>query len=198
MFPQPHELLVLEIATDRWRSVDPGPGTTVYARWVYDDGIALPQTPEARSARVVRVDGSPGGVTEVAPPRGPLGADATAYGRSRNGPGGDAQAFTGTPDLPVPADTTEPPDVLLVEGDGAVRTSLLVLPFGVGGDTRSRECCSMQFWLDAGSIAYYSRDSSTLLAWRVGTHEFSHVASVTGLGSGETFVSSYSRIWDER
>lgn len=100
----------------------------------------------------------------------------------------------------MPDNEITPSQVLTVEGFVDASGALLVFS-AVSlsmDDVRPEACCDVAFWLDGDTIAYESRgDTHRLLAWKVGTHEFGRVATVTGYDPGEVaVVSGYARIGD--
>ncbi len=50
-----------------------------------------------------------------------------------------------------------------------------------GGHSRYKDCCAVAGWLDADTVVYESRqDTSLLVSWRVGTHDFGLVSRIRG------------------
>ena len=172
-FPQRTSVLVLTLATGRWRTIDAGDTTTAGIHWLGNTDIWLPPTTQGGEGPLFSaLTGQRSGATNMRAPRGPFDAGGP-YGRWRMGPGGEAQSWTRVPGLPVPRGAVTPSQVLLDSGNGPASRALLV--YGSSSSSpdavRPETCCGVQFWLEDDTVAYETyAGPHRLVAWKVGTH----------------------------
>ena len=203
-FPQQGRVLVLTLATARWRSIETGRAPTAGVQWMGDTDLWLPRTPQGGDGPMYSLaTGRRSGGANPAAPRGPLDDGATPSGRWRMGPGGDAQGWSGVTGVPLPPHAIRPAQVLVARVDAPLGHALLVLGAASLAQDRTRpvDCCGVQFWLDGSTVVYESTGSGgrpeRLVAWRVGSHDLGLVATIEGYDADrEGLVASYVRIWD--
>jgi hypothetical protein len=198
MFPQQHSLLVLTLASGSWRTIHTGDLPTWDATWSSNTVIALPDpTNPTGPAPTYSVTGATSdtaynlgqGVPDFS-----IGS-SQAYGATRRastGPTYVAQAFGAGARIPQPPALHLDPAQSDWISVGGRSSAILVLPMESG---REKQCCQVATWLDPQTVVYESRsgDGLRLLAWRVGTHDFWNVATVTGWTPGQvSVVSSYA------
>ncbi len=193
MFPQDGSVLVYTLRTGVWTTVHTGNAWTNDVTWLTDSSFFLPQHGPGTPGPSYGVQGARLG---TASPPGPAAsqtlARSEAYGLRQVGPGSTAQSYYLGPQLPRPSDTVSGQGIVSTDITGAVSDVL-----EVGGSGRWKNCCAAIGWLDDGTVVYESVGPVTrLIAWRVGTHDFGQVATITGVTAGrEFYVSSWARMW---
>jgi hypothetical protein len=191
MFPQQRSVLVLTLATGKWRTIHTGAHDTWDATWTSNTAFVLkdPARPQALGPRY-DVSGD-----RVAAARDWSSVfQGAAYGLARRGPDGSlAQAYVAGEDVPQPPALHLSPAQSDWIGVASAPDAILVVGQEPG---RQKQCCPVASWLDADTLMYESRSSgdTRLLAWKVRTGGFSQVATIVGLPPGTSLVSSYSRL----
>jgi len=202
-FPQAAgQVRVLTLATGEWRTIDTGRGQVVTMQWMGDTDLWFPPTTQGGQGPMYSAfDGSRVGVAGERAPLAPFDPGAGPYGRWRMGPLGTAQSWGGIAGLPVAGDRSTPTQAVVVQGYRTADDALLVLGADASSDPqRPEHCCSVEFWLDDDTVAFESGAPGApqrLVAWKVGTHALTRVATLEGYDPDrQVVVSSYARVWD--
>lgn len=179
---EPVALLDLELAPD---------GTAIHL--TTEDGVAMSYPLAEGEWRGDRH----GDAVHQEPP--PQVGDATAYGPVVPDPGGErlAQAYDYGSDVPpAPGAVDQPETIVVTPAVGPATILAINAPAGdLGG--RWKRCCPVAGWIDDGTLVYESRSAEPrLVGWEVGTHHFTLVSRITGLGDGEGYVASFARLAD--
>ena len=193
MFPQDGSVLVYTLRTGVWTTVHTGNAWTNDVTWL-DRQLFLPSAAWSRHAGTVvrrarratgdRFASRPGGLADARPLRG------LRVAAGRPGQHG-AELLPGPP-------ASAPERHRLRTGDREHRHHRCRQRRSGGGRSgRWKNCCAAIGWLDDGTVVYESVGPVTrLIAWRVGTHDFGQVATITGVTAGrEFYVSSWARMW---
>lgn len=202
VFPQDHGVKVLTLGTGQWHTVATGAAETAYATWISDRTFYLPQTAPEAAGPSYDVGGRRAGYVSRSGSidlRG-LGR-ADGYGRLRMSPGGSARAFYVPPGpVSVPPGGVHTGQAIVVQSNGGPADRDLLRPGDEGSGERWKDCCSVAGWLDPHTVVYESAGVvPRLVAWRVGTHAFGQLTTVTGLHVGhESYVASWARLWSQR
>jgi hypothetical protein len=107
------------------------------------------------------------------------GMAAVAYDFGADVP--SAEGSAGHPESIAVTPTLGPPTILSID-------------WPVDGG-RWKRCCPVAGWLDPETIVYESRSAEPkLVAWRVGSHDFSLVSRFVGLRSDEWYVASFAAL----
>lgn len=198
MFPQDHSVEVLTLRTGRWRSVDTGSLATADATWESDDAFFLPQHGSGTRGPAYDVHARPAGVWTLG---GLIDTDGLGpvewYGRLRQGPADVGQsAFLSSRVPGRPGDVTNGQGLLVQEEVHGPGRDVLVFSDPAGG-SRMKAGAPFVGWLDADTAVYESMGStSRVVGWRVGSHDFGLLSTITGLDAGRfSYVSSWARLW---
>ncbi len=202
LFPQDGHLELYELPSNEWRRVETGSRVTAFATWVSSEQIHLPRTSAGGSGPVLDLDGHLVGSMDLHPvTQGlPLG-QAEPFGLMRANPERSvvAQSWSVGAHAPAPPDAFQDPEVLVVTpGDPSL---ILALPGSSSGQpVRWKQCCPAVGWLDDDTVVYESRKAvPQLIAWRIGTHDFHTVTTITGFTAGlESYTASWADLAAER
>ena len=87
---------------------------------------------------------------------------------------------------------------MTVEGSATISGAILLFGVATGGRRSARGLLRRGVLAGRGARSSTTPAGAThrLLAWRVGSHEFGRVATVTGYDPAGDVVSSYARIGD--
>ena len=132
-FPQARGVLVLTLATGRWRTIDTGDRVTTTVQWSDDTELWLPRTSQGGlGAALLRARRDALRAAAPVAPAGPFAGGGGPYGRWRLGPGGLAQAWARVAGLPGPRRRGRARAGGAGAGRTAARDALLVLGAGPG------------------------------------------------------------------
>jgi hypothetical protein len=130
--------------------------------------------------------------SSVVPEVPPQVAATTSYGAPRWEPM-TGLAYDFGADVPVPEGSAAGPESVVVTPRLGPPTILAIDRPAVG--SRWKRCCPVAGWLEPGTVVYESRGPVTrLIAWRVGTHDFSVVSRIVGLEQAEWYVASFAAL----
>ena len=195
LFPQDGHLELYDLTTNRWHQVETGSHVTAFATWVSPEQIHLPRTSAVGSGPVYDLAGRLVGSMDRPPVTDGLRLGrAEPFGPMRANPDQTlvAQSWSAGAQAPAPAGALKDPEVLVVTpGDPSL---ILALPAPSGAQPiRWKQCCPASGWLDDDTVVYESRKAvPQLIAWRIGTHDFRAVTTITGFTAG---VQSYTASW---
>jgi hypothetical protein len=197
MFPQDRSVEVLTLRTGRWRSVSTGSLETVDVTWESDDAFFLPQHGPGTRGPAYDVKARHAGVWTLGGLVDTQGLGPVEwYGRLRQGPGLVGQSAFLTSRIPVPSGDVSNGQGVIAQREGANRRPD-VLVLRDAGSGRAKAGAPFVGWLDGQTAVYESLGAtSRVVGWRVGTHDFGLLSTITGLDAGRlTYVSSWARLW---
>ena len=195
VFPQNTGVEVYTVATGEWSAIDTGDQVTRFVTWIDDDAFVLPPNQGGGVGPAYDVTGASLGDVRIEPFAPPFDVlTAQAFGPTRTGPDGQAQAYGMGVPIPV-ADAgsyISDPEFIVASAGGA--TSVLALMWDIretrdGG--RFLQCCPVAGWLDDETLVYESRQNQpALVAWTVGTDDFGLVSRI----KGRYVLASFARL----
>ncbi|CUR55593.1 hypothetical protein NOCA2280035 [metagenome] len=194
LFPQDGHLELYDLRANAWRRIETGSRPTAFATWTAEGQIHLPRSSGSTSGPVYDVAGELVGAADLHPPTEgiPLG-QAAVYGVTRTSPDRSsvAQSWSIGAGVPAPSDTFADPEIMVVTP--GIDSSILAFPESGDQPVRWKQCCPAAGWLDDDTVVYESRKAvPQLIAWRIGTHDFHTVTTITGFTAGQ---ESYTASW---
>jgi hypothetical protein len=183
---------VVLVTPDGYRTLTLPPGAQPREDMLSADGTSV-ELPTATYTFATGAWTRHPGASPVWPEVPPQMAGTTPFGAPRWEPatGMAAVAYDFGADVPSAEGSTGHPESIAVTPTLGPPT-ILSIDWPVDGG-RWKRCCPVAGWLDPDTIVYESRSAEPkLIAWRVGTHDFSLVSRVVGLRSDEWYVASFA------
>jgi hypothetical protein len=128
----------------------------------------------------------------------PQVADAAPYGAPRWDLRYDRSATSygyGSSVPAAPGAVDQPATVVVTPNVGPPTILAINDPVDTG---RAKGCCPVAGWIGDDTVVYESRSTDPkLIGWGVGTHDFTLVSRIVGLGHDESYVASFADLSDD-